>query len=694
MPIDSLKTHHNTSFVTAGFPYNHLKPLKYPNQNTSHIPFLAKADERLLLIDWNTTKADYPEAKCIHTLFEWQANHTPDATAVVYDGQGLTYAELNRKASQLARYLQKYGVGPEILIGICMERSLEMMIGLLGILKAGGAYVPLDPSLPESRLAYTLKDAQINVLLTQSHLLGSIPNYENYHTSCLDRSWGEISQEDSSNPISKATPSNLVYVMYTSGSTGTPKGVMIEHKALFNRLYWMQETFQLNRTNRVLQKTPFAFDVSVWEFFWPCLAGATLVFAKPEGHKDAGYLVDTIMQRNIDTIHFVPSMLEAFVQHPSVSTCNSLKRIICSGEALSHDLKQRLLQCLPDAELYNLYGPTEATIDVSWWNCRQQTDKAMVPIGRPVANTQLLILDNHLNLMPIGAPGELYIGGVQLARGYLNRPELTQERFIPNPFPKIPSQRLYKTGDRCRYLSDGAIEYLGRLDSQIKLRGYRIELGEIESILTQHQQIQQAIVLLTENHPGHECLVAYLVATSTANLCIDDLRDHLKNQLPDYMIPSAFVCLDQLPLMANGKIDRKALPRPSDERLVTAQTYIAPRTPIEELLCQIWQDVLSVDKVGVNDNFFDLGGHSLLGTMVMSRVASLFGIDFPLLFLFELPTIANLAQSIENHLIDQFHPDELSEAIAELDDLSDNDVEQLLSIEAGRLSNNQLNNSI
>jgi len=469
---------------------------------------------------------------------------------------------------------------------------------------------------------------------------------------------------------------------------------MIEHKALFNRLYWMQETFQLNRTNRVLQKTPFAFDVSVWEFFWPCLAGATLVFAKPEGHKDAGYLVDTIMQRNIDTIHFVPSMLEAFVQHPSVSTCNSLKRIICSGEALSHDLKQRLLQCLPDAELYNLYGPTEATIDVSWWNCRQQTDKAMVPIGRPVANTQLLILDNHLNLMPIGAPGELYIGGVQLARGYLNRPELTQERFIPNPFPKIPSQRLYKTGDRCRYLSDGSIEYLGRLDSQIKLRGYRIELGEIESILTQHQQIQQAIVLLTENHPGHECLVAYLVATSTANLCIDDLRDHLKNQLPDYMIPSAFVCLDQLPLMANGKIDRKALPRPSDERLVTAQTYIAPRTPIEELLCQIWQDVLSVDKVGVNDNFFDLGGHSLLGTMVMSRVASLFGIDFPLLFLFELPTIANLAQSIENHLIDQFHPDELSEAIAELDDLSDNDVEQLLSIEAGRLSNNQLNNSI
>ena len=474
------------------------------------VPLLTEAERHHLLVKWNQTAVDYPRDKCVHQLFEAQVERTPDAVALVFEGTRVTYRELNLRTNQLARYLHKLGVGPETLVGICTERSLEMVVGLLGILKAGGAYVPLDPEYPQDRLAFMLEDADVPVLLTQGRLAKGIPEHK-ARVIQLDADWPVIAGENGENLESAETASNLAYVIYTSGSTGRPKGVMNEHVAIVNRLLWMQDVYQIGPTDVVLQKTPFSFDVSVWEFFWPLMTGACLVLAVPGGHRNSAYLADLIAREKVTTLHFVPSMLNVFLQEKGLeSSCASLKRVICSGEALSIELQDRFFFRL-SAELHNLYGPTEAAVDVSYWACQRDSDLRTVPIGRPIANIQMYILDPRLEPVPVGVAGELHIGGICLARGYLNRPELTAEKFVRDPFSQAPEARLYKTGDLARYRSDGAIEYLGRLDFQIKLRGYRIELGEIELVLKLHLGVRDAVVIVREDVPGDGRLVAYVI---------------------------------------------------------------------------------------------------------------------------------------------------------------------------------------
>ncbi len=527
-----------------------------PEQRISDIPILSEAERHQLLAEWNDTETEYPADKCIHELFEAQVERTPDAVAIVFpstlrpfdklrtpqaqdtassghrklrtpqaqdttgtgqaEDQQITYRELNRRANQLAHYLQKLGVKPEVLVGICIERSVEMIVGLLGILKAGGAYVPLDPEYPRERLAFMLEDSQVPVLLTQEKLAAELSE-QGVRMLCLDTDWSAISQEREENPSSGVTANNLIYVIYTSGSTGKPKGAMNIHRSLCNRLLWMQDAYQLTTTDHVLQKTPFSFDVSGWEFFWPLLTGARLVIAKPKGHQDSAYLVKLIAEQKITTLHFVPPMLQVFLEEQAVETCSCLRQVICSGEALPFELQQRFFTCL-GAELHNLYGPTEAAIDVTFWRCERESKWRTVPIGRPIANTQIYILSSNLQPVPIGVPGELHIGGTGLAQGYLNCPELTAEKFIPNPFNDEPRARLYKTGDLARYLPDGNIEFLGRIDHQVKVRGFRIELGEIETVLAGHPAVQETVTIDREDMPGERRLVAYVVPSSECEL--------------------------------------------------------------------------------------------------------------------------------------------------------------------------------
>jgi len=445
---------------------------------------LTEAERHRLLVAWNDTERDYPKDKCIHQLFEEQVERTPEAIAVVFEEQRLTYRQLNAKANQLAHHLQKLGIGPEVLVGISVHRSLELLVGLLGILKAGGAYVPLDPTYPKERLQFMLENTRAPVLLTQRRL-GESLSAHGTRMICLDQHWEHIARHSEENVSSTVSPENLAYVIYTSGSTGTPKGAMNLHRGICNRLLWMQDTYRLTQADRVLQKTPFSFDVSVWEFFWPLITGARLIMARPEGHRDAAYLVKVISEQRITVLHFVPSMLQVFLDVQGAAGCKSLRLVMCGGERLSYALQQRFFAHL-SAALHNLYGPTEASIDVTAWSCERGSAQPIVPIGRPIANTQIYLLDSELQPVPVGVPGELYIGGIGLGRGYLHRPEQTAEKFIPNPFTDEPGTRLYKTGDLARYLPDGNIEFLGRIDYQVKIRGFRIELGEIEAALAQH----------------------------------------------------------------------------------------------------------------------------------------------------------------------------------------------------------------
>jgi amino acid adenylation domain-containing protein len=617
----------------------------HPNSCLKDLPLLTEAERQQLLVEWNNTQIDYSQKQCIHELFENQVERSPDAIAVIFEDQQLTYRELNTKANQLAHHLQTLGVAPEVLVGICVERSLEMVIALLGILKAGGAYVPLDPAYPQERLAFMLHDTSVPVLLTQARLLESLPHHQ-AKVICLDADWDAISQQRQQNLTSWVTINNLAYVIYTSGSTGRPKGAMNTHMGICNRLLWMQDTYQFTPADSVLQKTPFSFDVSVWEFFLPLLHGSRLVVAQPGGHQDSAYLVKLIAQEQITTLHFVPSMLQVFLQEPGLEKCKSLKRVICSGEALPFELQKRFFASL-DAELHNLYGPTEAAIDVTFWTCKRQSDLPIVPIGRPIANTQIYLLDSQGQPVPIGVPGELHIGGKGLARGYLNRPELSAEKFISNPFSDEPGARLYKTGDLCRYLPDGNIEFLDRIDNQVKIRGFRIELGEIEAALTQHSAVRASVVVVREDEPGSKRLVAYVVPHPEQALTITELRRFLKDKLPEYMMPSAFMILEALPLTPNGKVNRQALPAPELARPELEKSFAEPRTPIEEVLAAIWIDILRLEQVGIHDNFFELGGHSLLATQVISRLRKVFQVELPLRCLFESPTIAELAETIE-----------------------------------------------
>ncbi len=598
-------------------------------QRIGELPMLDADEQQVLVHTWNQTAEVYPTERGIHHLIEDQVQATPDALALVFGATTLTYAQLDARANQLAHVLREKGVGPDVLVGICVERSIEMVVGLLAILKAGGAYVPLDPEYPQERLAYMIEDSGIQLLLSQRSLLPNLP-VEGIPVIALDQpaNWLDGYSTDSANVTLHAL--NLAYVIYTSGSTGKPKGAGNSHRALVNRLCWMQQAYGLDANDAVLQKTPFSFDVSVWEFFWPLMTGARLVVAAPGEHREPARLIETIGQHGITTLHFVPSMLQAFIYEPGVQACTRLKRIVCSGEALPVDAQLQVFAKLPQAGLFNLYGPTEAAIDVTHWTCVDE-GADNVPIGRPIANLGTYVLDAQLNPVPAGVSGELYLGGTGLARSYHRRPALTAERFVPSPFGD--GTRLYRTGDRVRQRTDGVIEYLGRLDHQVKLRGLRIELGEIETRLMQHLSVREAVVLVQ----GGKQLVAYLVLEDQAPV---DLKAWLLSSLPEYMVPTHLVHLAKLPVTANGKLDRKALPVPD---AAPQQAYVAPENDLQKALAAIWSDVLGVAQIGLEDNFFELGGDSIISIQVVSRARQA-GIRLSPRDLFQYQSMRSLAR--------------------------------------------------
>lgn len=614
-----------------------------PTQRLSAYSLLSAVEQRQLLTEWNQTGHDYAQPHCLHELFEQQVERTPEGVAVVFEDEAITYRELNERANQLAHHLRELGVGPEVLVGVLLERSIEMVVSLLGILKAGGAYLPLDPSYPMERLAFMVADSQVPVLLTLRPFIEMLPAQQ-ARFICLEDVEDMLPAYSTADPHLVVGGENLAYVIYTSGSSGRPKGAMNTHRAISNRLLWMQDRYQLAVTDRVLQKTPFSFDVSVWEFFWPLITGAGLVMARPGGHQDSAYLAEIIRQERITTLHFVPSMLQVFLGEPQLEHLTSLRRVICSGEALSVELQQRF-HARMRAELHNLYGPTEAAVDVTSWACERVVERRSVPIGRPIANTQIYILDEQKQVMPIGVSGELYIGGVGVGRGYLQRASLTAERFVPHPYASIGGERLYRTGDVARWLPCGNIEYQGRIDHQVKVRGVRIELGEIEAALLQHEAVREAVVVVREES-GEKSLAAYLVTQHEQSITGCDLRSFMKEKVPEYLVPTAFVFLRALPLMPNGKIDRSALPEPDSGRPDLATPHVGPDNELERTIAAIWQEVLRLEKVGVNDKFFDLGGHSLLMARVHSKLRQRLKIEVPMIELLKYPTISSLSRRL------------------------------------------------
>jgi len=610
------------------------------DQRISDLPMLTKTEQHQLLVEWNDTQFEYPKNQCIHQLFEAQVERSPDAIAVVFEDQQLTYQELNQRANQLAHHLRRLGTGPEVLVGICMERSLSMVIGLLGILKADGAYVPLDPSYPQERLAFILQEAQVSVLLTQAQLVEGMPQHK-AKVVCLDTDSLLIAQQSRENPVSHITTHNLAYVIYTSGTQGKPKGVQIPHSALSNFLQAMRQSPELTEQDTLLAVTTVSFDIAALELFLPIIVGACIVIVSREVARDGAQLSAKLTHSKATVMQATPATWQLLLAAGWAG--KQQLKILCGGEALPEHLANQLLNRCDS--LWNMYGPTETTI----WSAASlvETDNSVVPISHPIANTQFYILDQDGQLVPIGVPGELHIGGNGLARGYSNRPELTAEKFIPNPFSEQPGTRLYKTGDLARYLPNGEIEYIGRIDNQIKIRGFRIELGEIEALISQHPAVRETVVVVRSDELDSQHLVAYVVLHSGQTLTITELRRFLESKLPNYMVPAAFVLLEDLPLTPNGKVDRKALPAPDQNRFESEKPFAEPRTPIEEVLAAIWFSILKLEHVGIYDNFFELGGHSLLATQVISRVRSSFQIELPLRCLFESPTIAGLAKRIE-----------------------------------------------
>nr|WP_208758116.1 non-ribosomal peptide synthetase [Bradyrhizobium zhanjiangense] len=630
-----------------------------PSTPVRALDILPAAERAYLLAELNRTAAAYPSDVCIHELFEAQVRRAPDAVAVVHEEERLSYRELNAHANRLAHHLIALGVRPDQPVAICVARSVAMVVGLLAILKAGGAYLPLDPAYPPARLRQVLDDAAPRVLLADAAGRSALGDDARRDLTVVDLAatmpeWANLPASDPDPRALGLTSRHLAYVIYTSGSIGAPKGAQNEHRAIVNRLIWMQNAYGLKATDVVLQKTPFGFDVSAWEFFWTLFEGATLVLAPPGTHRDPAALVDLIISQRITTVHFVPSMLVSFMDAKSVDRCTSLRRVLCSGEALPAASVHRVRRLLPWTGLHNLYGPTEAAIDVTAWSCPDEFDGAIVPIGRPIANTRIYLLDGHGAPVPFGAVGELYVGGAGVARGYLNRPELTAERFIASPF--VDGDRLYRTGDLARYLADGNLEFLGRNDDQVKIRGFRIEPGEIAARLCEHPFVREAVVVAHEGPGGEQRLVAYVVCAPEAasnglegSELAGALRAHISAHLPEYMVPSAFVRLAALPLTVNGKLDRKALAAPDDEAYARA-AYEPPQGEIEITLAQIWAELLGVERVGRPDHFFALGGHSLLAVQLLSRVSQAIGFTLPLTTLFAKPVLADLAASIMDEL--------------------------------------------
>ncbi|MDF5719759.1 MAG: amino acid adenylation domain-containing protein [Rhizonema sp. PD37] len=623
-----------------------------PEDKISQLEILSKSDRQQLLVKFNNTHINYPQDKCIHQRFEEQAKKTPNNIAVIFENQQLTYTELNQKANKIAHYLQTLGVKPEVLVGLCVERSLEMIIGLLGILKAGGAYLPLDPALPKDNLAFRLQDAQVPLLLTQQQLVNALPT-DTSQIVCLDTDWNIIAQHSDENPNSKVTVDNLVYVLFTSGSTGRPKGVAIEHRQLLNYLNGIIDRLNLSTTTNFATVSTLAADLGNTVIFSSICTGGSLHVLSAECVTDSTALAKYCHEHPIDCLKIVPSHLATLLASAQSEPILPRQQLILGGEAASWELIEQIHVSAPNCLIFNHYGPTEATVGVTTFAVRDEQanySSQTVPLGRPLANTQIYLLDEQLQPVPIGVTGELYIGGASLARGYLKRSELTAERFIPNPFANkeliasVSGSRLYKTGDRARYLSDGKIEFLGRVDHQVKVRGFRIEIGEIESILCQHPEVQQAVVKAWEKQLSNQYLVGYIVPKHKQTLSVSELLKFLRQKLPEYMVPSTFVMLKALPLTLNGKVNRNALPEPDDHRPELEATYEPPRTEVEQTIANIWQQMLHVEKVGIHDNFFDLGGHSLLLVQIHAKLREVLNTNIAIVNFFEYPTINSLAK--------------------------------------------------
>ncbi|MBD1879524.1 non-ribosomal peptide synthetase [Coleofasciculus sp. FACHB-T130] len=734
--------------------------LETPDVAISELGILSNVERQQLLIEFNNTKIDFPQFQGIHQRFEQQVEKTPDAIALVYEGEQLTYQQLNQRANQLAHSLRKLGVAPEVLVGLYLERSLEMVVGLLGVLKAGGAYIPLDLTLPSDRLAFILQDTQAKVLLTQQQLVKNLPD-STATVFCLD-SESQMQQESDCataqpsdrNLESVATVENLAYVIYTSGSTGTPKGVAIEHRQILNYLNGILERLDLPDGASFAMVSTFAADLGNTVLFPSLCTGGCLHIISQDRAADAEALSQYFQQHPIDCLKIVPSHLSALLASSQPEFVLPRQRLILGGEASNWGLIEKVQNLAPSCRILNHYGPTETTVGVLTYQVESgnvANVSKTVPLGRPLANTQIYILDNHLQPVPIGVSGEIYIGGESLARGYLNQPELTAKRFISHPFfnnsavissslhePAFPlnptppqptapaplpacgeglgvgcfpdavngfdiksqeseensklktqNSKLYKTGDLARYLPDGNIEFLGRIDHQVKIRGFRIELGEIEAVLKQHPGVEQAVVVVREDVSGDKRLVAYSVFSqqqgsreeSTQSNLMGDLRSFVKAKLPEYMIPSAFVILKTLPLTANGKVDRKKLPAPEQIRPELAGTFVAPRTNVEEVIAGIWAEAIGIEQVGIYDNFFELGGHSLLATQVISRLRDAFNVEFPLRQFFDSPTVADLAVAIAQKLAEQTDEEMMAQMLAELDEISEEEVREVLAKE-------------
>jgi amino acid adenylation domain-containing protein/non-ribosomal peptide synthase protein (TIGR01720 family) len=614
-----------------------------PNQKLKDLQILTPVEEHQLLVEWNDTKAEYPIDKCIHELFEATVERTPDAVAVVFEDQQLTYRELNVKANQLAHYLRSLGVKTEEIVGICVERSLEMAIAILGVLKAGGAYVPLDPAYPPQRLAYMFSDASVSVMVTQNNLLTKLSEYQE-KLICLDTDWEKISGESQENPVIGVQANNLAYVIYTSGSTGKPKGVMIEHQSLVNLAAATTVKYKMGAGDRILQFASISFDVAAEEIYSCFICGGTLVLRTDEILASVSMFMENCRNRQITVLDLPTAYWHLIVSelaNGNLTLPESLRLVIIGGEsALPEKVAIWQKQVGNYPQLINAYGPTEATVNATCCNLSTtEVNGQEVPIGYPISNVQVYLLDQYLQLVPVGVPGEIYIGGAGLARGYLNSPELTEQKFIANPLKT--GTKLYQTGDLGRYRPDGTLEFIGRIDEQVKVRGFRIELGEIESILVQHPTVCSSVVVLREDEPGSKRLVAYIVAQPEQLLIIDQLRRFLENKLPNYMVPSAFVVLEALPLTPNGKVDRQGLPAP-DTRPELEAAFIAPQTTVEKQLAQIWAQVLGLEKVGVNDNFFALGGDSIISLQIVSK-ANQAGLHLTPKQIFKYQTIAQLA---------------------------------------------------
>lgn len=618
--------------------------LQEPEKSICDIDFISDQDKARQLLEWNQTTYKRDQLQGVHHYVEKQANISPTAVAIRFKDSELNYESLNKQSNQLARYLIKQGVVKRSVVGICLDRSLELPITLLAILKAGAAYLPLDLSYPQERLDFIVNDTRIKHVVSTSDLNEwHIPAHiQRINIDSELQSWRK---QATTNPAIELPGTALFNIIYTSGSTGQPKGVMISHHAMINRLLWMQESFPLISKDRVLQKTPYSFDVSVWEIFWPLICGASLVIAKPQGHKNPSYLRDLIIQEEISTIHFVPSMLSAFLQTEQINQCTSLRQVFSSGEVLSPSLANQFFDYLPDSELYNLYGPTEAAIDVSYYQCKKSDTH--IPIGKPITNTQLYVLDANKNILPIGAVGEIYIGGDCLAEGYINNQEMTDSVFVANPYVSNnhTNLKLYKTGDFGRYDHLGKLYYLGRTDQQVKVRGSRVELGEIEHRLNSHPHIRECLVIAKPNINHDIRIIAYYIA-EPPKVDPQSLRDYLSILLPSFMIPTSFVELESWPLTHNGKLNRHILPDPERSDLYS-RPYVAPRNLIEENIAQLWAELLHLEKVGIYDNFFELGGHSLIATIAITRLQQQFDVKIPLSEIFKDPTIITIAKAIK-----------------------------------------------